>query len=83
MLVTSDATLKHASGMEVAKVSSAAFASELRQAPRVEEQPGGLAGKLDDETTRRGSSSSAEASKRVHRKQGLCSLRDLATFIST
>ncbi|MGN6798609.1 MAG: NYN domain-containing protein [Gaiellaceae bacterium] len=53
VLVTSDATLKHASGIEVAKVSSAAFAGELRQAPHVEERPGGLAGKLDDETRAR------------------------------
>ena len=53
VLVTSDATLKHASGMEVAKVSSAAFATELQHAPRVEELPGGLAGKLDDETRSR------------------------------
>jgi hypothetical protein len=36
--------------MEVAKISSAAFAGELRQAPRVEERPGGLAGKLDEQT---------------------------------
>ena len=50
VLVTSDATLKQASGIEVAKVSSAAFAGELRQAPRAEEPPRGLAGKLDDET---------------------------------
>jgi hypothetical protein len=39
--------------MEVAKVSSAAFANELRQAPRVEERPEGLAGKLDEETRSR------------------------------
>jgi len=53
VLVTSDATLKHASGVEVAKVSSAAFARELRAAPRLEERPAGLAGKLDDETRAR------------------------------
>ena len=53
VLVTSDATLKHASGIEVAKVSSAAFAGELRQAPHVEERPAGLSGKLDDETRAR------------------------------
>jgi len=53
VLVTSDATLKHASGMEVAKVSSAAFAGELRQAPRADEPSPGLAGKLDDETRSR------------------------------
>jgi predicted RNA-binding protein with PIN domain len=50
VLVTSDATLKHASGIEVAKVSSATFAGELRQGPRAEEPPRGLAGKLDEET---------------------------------
>jgi hypothetical protein len=51
--VTSDATLKHASGVEVAKVSSAAFARELRSAPPAEESPAGLAGKLDEETRAR------------------------------
>jgi predicted RNA-binding protein with PIN domain len=50
VLVTSDATLKHASGIEVEKLPSAAFASELRRAPHVEEPPGGLAGKLDEQT---------------------------------
>jgi len=50
LLVTSDATLKAATGVEVAKVSSAAFADELRAAPRVEETPQGLGGKLDDAT---------------------------------
>jgi len=53
ILVTSDATLKQASGIEVAKVSSAAFARELRSAPPAEERPAGLAGKLDDETRAR------------------------------
>jgi predicted RNA-binding protein with PIN domain len=53
VLVTSDATLKHASGMEVAKVSSAAFAADLQQAPRAEEPRPGLAGKLDEETRAR------------------------------
>jgi len=53
VLVTSDATLKQASGVEVAKVSSAAFARELRSAPPAEERPAGLAGKLDDETRAR------------------------------
>jgi predicted RNA-binding protein with PIN domain len=53
VLVTSDATLKHASGIEVAKVSSATFAAELRQAPHVEEGPSGLAGKLDEATRAR------------------------------
>jgi predicted RNA-binding protein with PIN domain len=53
VLVTSDATLKHASGSEVAKVSSVAFARELEHAPHVEERPSGLAGKLDEETRSR------------------------------
>jgi predicted RNA-binding protein with PIN domain len=50
VLVTSDATLKAAAGVEVAKVSSALFADELRAAPYVEERPAGLGGKLDEET---------------------------------
>jgi predicted RNA-binding protein with PIN domain len=53
VLVTSDATLKHASGIEVAKVSSGVFAAELQQAAHVEDAPRGLAGKLDDETRAR------------------------------
>jgi len=53
VLVTSDATLKHASGSEVAKVSSVAFARELEHAPHVEERPSGLADKLDEETRSR------------------------------
>jgi predicted RNA-binding protein with PIN domain len=53
VLVTSDATLSAAAGIEAAKVSSAAFASELVQAPHVEERPQGLGGKLDDETRAR------------------------------
>jgi predicted RNA-binding protein with PIN domain len=53
VLVTSDATLSSAAGIEVAKVGSAAFAAELEQAPHVEERPQGLGGKLDDETRAR------------------------------
>jgi predicted RNA-binding protein with PIN domain len=53
VLVTSDATLKAAAGLEVAKVASAAFAAELAQAPARAAAPGGLAGKLDDETRAR------------------------------
>jgi predicted RNA-binding protein with PIN domain len=53
VLVTSDATLAAAAGIEVAKVSSSAFAGELRRAPHVEERPQGLGGRLDDETRRR------------------------------
>jgi hypothetical protein len=39
--------------MEGAKVSSAAFAADLQQAPRAEEPRPGLAGKLDEETRAR------------------------------
>jgi predicted RNA-binding protein with PIN domain len=53
VLVTSDATLKHASGIEVAKVSSATFVDELQEASRTDEPPAGLGGKLDDETRSR------------------------------
>ena len=53
VLVTSDATLSSAAGIEVAKVGSAAFADELAHAPHVEERPQGLGGKLDDETRAR------------------------------
>jgi predicted RNA-binding protein with PIN domain len=53
VLVTSDATLKSAAGVGVAKVCSAAFAAELAHAPHVEEVPGGLGGKLDAETRAR------------------------------
>jgi predicted RNA-binding protein with PIN domain len=50
VLVTSDATLAASAGIEVAKVSSAAFAGELQRAPHVEERPQGLGGRLDEET---------------------------------
>jgi predicted RNA-binding protein with PIN domain len=53
VLVTSDATLKAAAGIEVEKVASAAFAGELAAAPHVEERPAGLGSKLDDETRAR------------------------------
>jgi len=53
VLVTSDATLAAAAGLEVAKVSSRGFAGELRRAPHVEERPHGLGGRLDEETRRR------------------------------
>ena len=53
VLVTSDATLKAAAGIDVVKVSSADLAGELRTAPHREERPRGLAGKLDDETRER------------------------------
>ncbi|HEY6961740.1 MAG TPA: NYN domain-containing protein [Gaiellaceae bacterium] len=53
VLVTSDATLKAAAGIEVEKIASAAFAGELASAPHVEDRPHGLASKLDDETRAR------------------------------
>ncbi len=53
VLVTSDATLKAAAGIEVEKVSSREFAAGLERAPHVEEGPQGLSGKLDDETRAR------------------------------
>ena len=53
VLVTSDATLKAAAGIEVEKIASAAFADELAAAPHVEERPQGLGGKLDEETRAR------------------------------
>jgi predicted RNA-binding protein with PIN domain len=53
VLVTSDAAVKWAAGLQVAKVGSAAFAAELRAAPHVEEGPHGLAGKLDEATRAR------------------------------
>ncbi len=53
ILVTSDATLKAAAGLEVAKVASATFAAELERAPAAGEVPQGLAGKLDEETRAR------------------------------
>jgi predicted RNA-binding protein with PIN domain len=53
VLVTSDATVKWAAGLQVVKLASAAFAAELRHAAHVEERPQGLAGKLDEETRAR------------------------------
>jgi predicted RNA-binding protein with PIN domain len=53
VLVTSDATVKWAAGLAVAKLGSAAFAAELREAPPSEEPPRGLAGKLDEATRAR------------------------------
>jgi predicted RNA-binding protein with PIN domain len=53
VLVTSDAAIKAASGIGVAKVSSAAFAADLERAPHVEDQPQGLGGRLDPETRAR------------------------------
>ena len=53
VLVTSDATVKWAAGLQVVKLASAAFAAELRHVAHVEERPQGLAGKLDEETRAR------------------------------
>jgi predicted RNA-binding protein with PIN domain len=53
VLVTSDATLKAAAGIDVEKVASAAFAGDLAAAPHVEDRPQGLAGKLDEATRAR------------------------------
>jgi len=52
-LVTSDATLSAAAGIEVAKVGSAAFVRGLGPAGQRDERPAGLAGKLDEETRAR------------------------------
>jgi len=53
ILVTSDATLSAAAGIQVKKLPSAAFAGELRSAPQAPDVPRGLGGKLDDETRAR------------------------------
>jgi predicted RNA-binding protein with PIN domain len=53
VLVTSDATVKWAAGLQVAMVASASFAVDLRAAPYVEERPHGLGGRLDEETRAR------------------------------
>ena len=53
ILVTSDSAIAHAAGIQVKKLSSAAFAGELSDASHVEERPQGLGGKLDAETRER------------------------------
>ena len=53
VLVTSDATLKAAAGLEVAKIASAAFAAELTPSSSGADVPHGLAGKLDGPTRER------------------------------
>jgi len=53
ILVTSDATVAAASGIQVKKLASDAFAGELAAAPHREERPQGLGGKLDEETRAR------------------------------
>jgi predicted RNA-binding protein with PIN domain len=49
MLVTSDATVAAAAGVNVAKLSSQTFFRDFRPAEHRDEAPGGLAGKLDPE----------------------------------
>jgi predicted RNA-binding protein with PIN domain len=52
-LVTSDATVATAAGVNVAKLSAKSFFRDLRPAEHREERPQGLAGKLDPETRER------------------------------
>jgi predicted RNA-binding protein with PIN domain len=53
VLVTSDATLSSAVGIEVQKLTSPTFLREFQAAPQAEERPRGLGGKLDEETRAR------------------------------
>ncbi len=53
LLVTSDATVSTAAGVNVAKLSSQTFFREFEPAQHREERPEGLAGKLDPETRAR------------------------------
>jgi predicted RNA-binding protein with PIN domain len=53
VLVTSDTTVAAASGVEVAKVSSQTFFRDLEPSQQRAETPGGLSGKLDEETRAR------------------------------
>jgi predicted RNA-binding protein with PIN domain len=53
VLVTSDATLSSAVGIEVQKLASPTFLREFDAAPTPEEPPQGLGGKLDEETRAR------------------------------
>ncbi len=53
LLVTSDATLAAAAGLEVAKLSSQAFLRDLERGGRSDELPQGLGGKLDPATRAR------------------------------
>jgi predicted RNA-binding protein with PIN domain len=50
VLVTSDATVAAAAGVEVKKVSASTFFRELPAAEHRDERPSGLAGKLDEAT---------------------------------
>lgn len=53
LLVTSDATLAAAAGVEVAKLSSQAFLRDFERGGRREDRPQGLGGKLDPATRAR------------------------------
>ena len=53
LLVTSDATVAAASGVNVAKLSSQTFLRDFQPAEHRDERPEGLAGKLDPETRAR------------------------------
>lgn len=53
LLVTSDATVRAAAGIEVVKVSSQTFLRELEPPAHRDEPPPGLRGKLDAETAAR------------------------------
>jgi predicted RNA-binding protein with PIN domain len=53
LLVTSDATVAAAAGVEVAKRSSQSFFRDFETAEHRDERPEGLAGKLDAETRAR------------------------------
>jgi predicted RNA-binding protein with PIN domain len=53
VLVTSDATLAAAAGLEVAKLSSQTFLRDFEHGGRTEEWPQGLAGRLDAATRER------------------------------
>jgi len=53
VLVSSDATVLETAGREVASVSSQTFFRELRPAEHRDDAPGGLSGRLDDDTLAR------------------------------
>jgi predicted RNA-binding protein with PIN domain len=53
VLVSSDATVRGTAGHEVAKLSSQAFLDDFELPSPGERAPGGLAGRLDDETRER------------------------------
>ena len=53
LLVTSDATIAAAAGVNVAKLSAQGFVRDFEPAEHRDERPAGLAGKLDAETAAR------------------------------